>query len=190
MLSLQGCEILLKGLSDCRLAFSQGLHFIQLILKVDCARWKAERDNDANPRFTRKFNKWKAENFSNAVSLAHSLMHPISRLRLETHVAFIRLKELHGGFRVLSAEALYIESFPDAEKIIIREIILTNQTDEPENVCCEAVFEVQAIESTNNCRIFNGYSFGEHSNLAAIQGRAATENGRQAELIEMLNKEL
>jgi hypothetical protein len=38
-------------------------------------------------------------------------MHPVSRLRMETHLAFIRLtesKEFPGGFRVLSAQAISI----------------------------------------------------------------------------------
>jgi hypothetical protein len=110
MLCLQIREILLKGLSDCTLAFSQGIHSIHDYLKADCAKWKAERDSINNPRLTRTFDKWKADNFKLISSLVKSVMHPISRLRLESHVAVISLKELPSGFQVLSAETALIDS--------------------------------------------------------------------------------
>jgi hypothetical protein len=83
-----------------------------LIILSDCGKWKANRDRDGNPRLTqtRKFNKWRGwrgDNFSHISSLVVSLMQPISRLRMETHFAVIRLRELPDRFQVLSAKTLF-----------------------------------------------------------------------------------
>jgi hypothetical protein len=117
-------------------------------------------------------------------------MHPISKIRLETHVAVIRLKELPSGFRVLSAEAALIESLPEEFKKPSREDILSFQTNRPDDVCCLAVLNVEAIDGSKIRFLFNNYGFGPYSNIAAIQKKAATENDRQADLIKMLNKEI
>jgi hypothetical protein len=66
---------------------------------------------------------------------------------VESYVAVIRLKELPVGFRVISTESALIESVSNVSKQFIRESMLSNQTDEPEVVCCEAVFEAASIES-------------------------------------------
>jgi hypothetical protein len=84
-----------------------------------------------------------SDNFSLISSLVLSMMHPISRLRLETHVVDIRLKELPNGFRVLSAKSASIESFPEDQKIEIRSLILYNQTNHPELICNVVMFEVR-----------------------------------------------
>jgi hypothetical protein len=155
-------------------------------LKVECAKRK-----DDNPRFTRKYNKWKTDNFVNCINLVGSVLHPINRLRLENHVAMIRLKELPVGFRVLSGEVALIESFPDDQKQYIRRNILSAQTNQPEKINCIVIYEVQAIDSANICFIiYERYILGPYSSLADIQERASVDNGRHAELIKMLNKEL
>jgi hypothetical protein len=139
----------------------------------------------------RKFSKWHADNFIHIASLSKSLMHPIIRLRLETHVAVIRLKELPSGFRVLSTEAALIENLLDERKNPIRANILDLHINMPDNEClCVALYEVEAIDSSRCAAVIKGYSFGTYSNLAAIQKKASVENGRQADLIKMLNKEL
>jgi hypothetical protein len=56
-------ELCLKGVPDYRLELSQGIYLIQFNPKADCARWKANVDQNDNPRLTRKFKKWKADNF-------------------------------------------------------------------------------------------------------------------------------
>jgi hypothetical protein len=151
-------------------------------------KWKADRDQDDNPRLTRKFNKWSGEKFTNTFSLVLSVMHPINKFRLETHVAVIRLKELPSGFRMISAEAERINGLPEVQKNHLRGKVLNNQTNRPENVC-EAMFEVESINASGCTSFFSGYGLGMYSDLAAIQKKAATENGRQAELIQILNKE-
>jgi hypothetical protein len=100
------------------------------------------------------------------------------------------LKELPNGFRGLSAKAVAIESLPDCQKNSIREGILSSKANRPENVYGVTLYVVEAIDSDNNCTIPIGYRFGDYSDLVDIQVEAATENGRQAELINMLNKEL
>jgi hypothetical protein len=92
---------------------------------------------------TRKFDKWKAENFTHISSLVISVLHPIRRIRLETHIALIRLKELPVGFRVLSAEELRIDCLVQKNHLLGK--VLNNQTNRPENVCCEAMFAIEAI---------------------------------------------
>jgi hypothetical protein len=158
--------------------------------KADCTKWKIDLDSSNDPSLRRKFIKWKAENFTNFSSLVESLMHPISKLRLESHVAVIRLKELPVKFRVISAEPVLIESLRDPHRQTILNFILSNQTDELEYVCCEAVFEVNSIDTAYRTCFFEGYHLGEYSELPDIQERASVENGRRAEIIQMLKKEL
>jgi hypothetical protein len=108
---------------------------------------------------------------------------------LETHVAVIRLKELPVGFRVLSAEAVRIDGFPEVQKQFIREVLLSNQTHEPESVWCMAKVSLEAIDAASSFSLFEGYGLGDYSDLGAIHDEATAENGRQVELIKMLNKE-
>jgi hypothetical protein len=117
-------------------------------------------------------------------------MHPISRLRLETHGGMIRLKELSGGFRVLSTEAASIESLPIEAMKSIRNYILSVQTNQPEEVCCVVMFEGESIDSASVRTFFCGYTFGQYSNMVSIQEKPASENGRQVDLIKTLNKEI
>jgi hypothetical protein len=117
-------------------------------------------------------------------------MHPISRPRLETHFAVIRLKELPGGFRVLSAYSVSIESLPDKQaQQDVRDNVLSLRTNRPGKVCGLAMYDVEAIDPANSFCMCEGYVFGDYSHLAAIQKKASIENGRQVYLIKMLNKE-
>jgi hypothetical protein len=187
MLCLQASKILLKGMPDCRLAFSQGIHMIQSNSLGRLCTVEVRPHQDDNPRLTRKFNKWEADNFNLTSSLVLAVMHPISRIRLGSHVAVIRLKELPNGFRVLSVEAVSIESLPDKHKY---GEVLNYQTNQPELVYCVALFHVEAIDVSSSCIFPIGYRFGTYLNLAAFQVAASLNNGRQDELIKMLNKEI
>jgi hypothetical protein len=80
-------------------------------------------------------------------------MHPISILRLESHVAVIRLKELPVGFRVISADAVSFEILPDDAKRDIRDSILSDQTNHPDKVSCAAMFYVQAIDASSRVNL-------------------------------------
>jgi hypothetical protein len=117
-------------------------------------------------------------------------MYPISLFRLESHAAMIRLNELSVGFRVLSAEAISIESLPEEQRKCIREHILSLQTQQPDKVCCVAIFQVEDFDSAITDSFLKGCLLGDFSELAYIQEEAAIENGRQAELIKKLNREL
>jgi hypothetical protein len=163
---------------------------LRLETYVAVFRLKAERDSSNNPSLQRKFGKWNAENFSLISSLIQSLMHPISRIRLKNHVVVIKMKELPSGFRVLSADAVSIESLSDAAKSSIREDILFTQAAEPEKVNCLASYEIDAIDDVYNVATLNRYGFGKYSDLAALQDLATAKNGCQAGFIQMLNKEL
>jgi hypothetical protein len=52
-----------------------------------------------------------------------------------------------------------------------------------------AVYRLAAINTVNSCGTIIDNSFGDYSDMAAIQDEAAIENGRHAELIKVLNKE-
>jgi hypothetical protein len=114
-----------------------------------------------------------------------SVMHPISKLRLETRVAVIRLKELPGGFGVLSMEAVLIDSFPDDQKQIFRDRILSNQANYSDKTHFTVMFEMDVARS-----FISGYILGDYSNLAEIHTIASNANDMQADLINMSNNEL
>jgi hypothetical protein len=116
-----------------------------------------------------------------------SVMHPISRIRIETHVAMIRLKELPNGFHVVSAESASIQSLSELERKQFLDMLVSIQTYHPDNICCISFFVVEAIDATNSGYAIRGCSLGEYSDLASIQEEAATENGFRAELIQILN---
>jgi hypothetical protein len=117
-------------------------------------------------------------------------MHPINRLRLETHVAMVRVKELPVGFRVLLAETVAVESLPEIRSRGARSNILYFQTNHPKNNCCVALFVVEAIDTANSCLFYGVYGLGPISEIVAIQCDASLHNIRQVELIQMLNKEI
>jgi hypothetical protein len=77
------------------------------------------------------------------------------------------------GFRVLSAETSSIDILHPADRQTVCEIILNNQTKRPENICCEAMFDVDAIDDANSFIIFEGYGVGPYSDLAELQEKAA-----------------
>jgi hypothetical protein len=120
-------------------------------------------------------------------------MHPIDRIRLETHVALIRVKEISSGFRVLSAGAVLIDGLPEEHKNNLRGRVLNNQTKKPENVCCEVMVVVDAV---TNCTLLYDYVFGDYSGLASMHDEITSSLllesliGRQAKMIQMLNKEI
>jgi hypothetical protein len=97
------------------------------------------------------------------------------------------VKELPTGFRVLSTEAVSLESLPVLQAEEARNHILS--INRPDMVCCVAVFIVESIDAANNCVLYEGYGIGPYHFLAAIQMKAAFESGRRVELIKILNKE-
>jgi hypothetical protein len=115
---------------------------------------------------TRKFNKWRVDNFTHIFPLAISFLHPIGRIRLETQVTAIRLKELPSGFRVLSTEFVSIESLPEGSRKTIRDNIHSNKTNGPDEVWCTAIFDVESIDATSHGFFVCGYVAGEYSDLA------------------------
>jgi hypothetical protein len=174
------CKIARYCSKACQIAdWSSHKVFIQstLIFKGGCAKLKVDREQGNNPSLRRKFRNWKDLRFALTSSLTLSLMHPICKIRLETYAVVI-------GFQVISAEVALIED----PKRYIRENILSNQTNHPERVCFEVMFQLDDDASRN--LYFSSYGVGDYSYLAAIQDKAATESFRQVELIKMLNKEL
>jgi hypothetical protein len=161
--------------------------------KTLCAEVKSARDQEDNPRFMRKFNKWIGINVNDSCSLAVYAMHPISKSRMYSHVAVIRLKELpKSGFRVLSADAVSIESLASDAMALCRGFAHSDQVNNPLVVVCFALYVIEAIDCVNSCTIHNSYTFGDYSNLHYIQKKVATEieDGRKAELIKKLNEDL
>jgi hypothetical protein len=119
--------------------------------QADCAKWKVELDSFSNPPLRRKFVKWNADNFTHNINLVQYLMHPINRIHLKAQVAIIGLKELPIGFRVHSAEAVSIERIPAEDlKKRIRDNLLSNQINRPEEVFCVSCYIVEAIDVANS----------------------------------------
>jgi hypothetical protein len=138
-----------------------------------------------------KFKKWGDDNFSLISDLVLSVMHPITIPRTKTHVAFIQLKELPIGFRVLSAEAVAFEiaSLPTS-KSNVRECLRTLQSENPDNVNCVAVFDAENIEATGACTYLEGYGVGYSSMMNSIQQKSSYLNDGRTELLNKLNKEM
>jgi hypothetical protein len=64
-----------------------------------------------------------SNNFAVITSLIHSVIQPVNRIREESTVVIIHLKELNDGFRVLSAETALIESLPSSRKQFARNLL-------------------------------------------------------------------
>jgi hypothetical protein len=100
----------------------------------------------------------------------------------------IRLKEIPIGFRVLSAEAASIDSLPHDASHSIRENVFHFQTDRHEDVICNVMCVVEAIDEGTRVNLHTCYGFGLYSNLASIQEDASSLN--RVDLIHMLNNEV
>jgi hypothetical protein len=101
--------------------------------KAECAELRA-RISVIDPKLERKFVRWRALNFEHTSNLVLSLMHPISKLRIESHISSIRLKELPAGFRVIGAEAISIESLSKENILYIRKALVSRQKDDPKGI--------------------------------------------------------
>lgn len=150
-------------------------------------KWEADREDSQARDIPSKFKNWRAVNFKDISDLVISLLLPISSLQLESHVVTISLKELYFGFRVVSAVAVSIDSLQDKQIESIRKMIHYNHTSRAEKVCAIAVFDV--IHDMGRIVIYDGYGLGEYSNLTAIQEKHAFLNGRQVELLKILNED-
>jgi hypothetical protein len=126
------------------------------------------------------------------------VLYPIGRIRLKSHAAVLRLKEIESGFRVLSAEAAPVESLESEEAKTIRGMILSNQIKEPEKITGFAIFFVEHIDSAKPTSYFCTESgFGDYSrsipgvlqNLNEIQESALYLKDRRIDLINVMNKE-
>jgi hypothetical protein len=159
-------------------------------IQVDCARRKANRDKCDSQALVRKHTKWCAENFIVFSGLLMSLMHPISKLRMESYVAVIQLLELPNGFRIVSAEALSIDSLPSDKNQATREGLVYNQTNDPEDVCCLVLYHLSPMDNTCPTVSVRSFNCGKYSNLAEIQIAASSMNGSQDGIIKKLNKEI
>jgi hypothetical protein len=101
--------------------------------KVECAELR-ERRSAIDPKLERKFVRWRASKLEHTSNLVMSLMHPISKLRIESHISSIRLKELPTGFRVIAAESINIESLPAENVVSIREALTSRQKVDPKGI--------------------------------------------------------
>jgi hypothetical protein len=160
----------------------------KLIFKADCANMKADRKKDGNPHLTRKFDKWHASNYDNTSFLSMSVLHPISRIRLEEYVAVIRMMELPNGLRVISVEASSIDSLPEEQKNVFLKDIITLSVKQSKTVNCLAVYEVEAIGAATGSSVYKCYILDADG--ISIQKVASHANDIQAEIIKQLNKEV
>lgn len=136
-----------------------------------------------NPVISKKFDKWRQKNHKLSSSLVMSLMHPICKQRIESHVARINMKETSRGLRVISVDTVYIDTLPDEDTDGVRKTLSSIKEKEPDQVVCVVMFDIEGIEN------FYPYCFGKYSNIADIWETGRYANTHQDEWIKRLNGE-
>jgi hypothetical protein len=136
-----------------------------------------------------KYYKWLASIIEDISKLVASVIHPISRQRLESHAVVICLKELAIGFNVLSAELVAIDHLSVGQKQTSRKIVLLNHTNRPDRAVCLKVIKIKPI-STVECSLVDQLLFGDYSDLTEVLEIGASLSGHQDHLINKLNKEI
>jgi hypothetical protein len=105
------------------------------------------------------------------------MMHHISKLRLESHIALIRLKERPDGFRIVSTHVALIDNLEAREIEQISVNIASVRANQPDTVFCLAKYFVDESPLT----YFNVFSLGLFSEFSDVQARAADYNDRQVD---------
>jgi hypothetical protein len=134
----------------------------------------------------KRFNRWEAASQRPINCLVQSVMHPICRTRLNNTVAVIRLKELHRGFRVESAEAVPIDSLEDTQSI--RDQRLEFTTSFPDRIVCSALI---FTEARNGAMVSFKLAqhIGDYRHLSIVKSNALIEKNRQEDIFRELNNE-
>jgi hypothetical protein len=137
-----------------------------------------------DPSLSRKYELWRETNYEINGHLIISIMHPITKQSLETHIAVIELKETPKGFRVLATDVMPIDSL-DSKK---REMVLHSlRTALPGKLICVAMFVLQAIAGEIVVRLAP-VVVGEEKDINMIQEDAFQCNNRHNLLLEIVNQ--
>jgi hypothetical protein len=132
-----------------------------------------------------KLEKWADLYHECVASIVVSAMAPITKMRVDSNVVVVMLKETPSGFQVKGAESLPILSRPIGEADTIRERGVTIPRD-PKTITCFATFHISRI-SAEYTFILNSYTFPS-SMIVPIQESALREKYRQAEWITKINR--
>jgi hypothetical protein len=131
-----------------------------------------------------KYSDWMDKNRLHFPSLILSVMHPISKSRLESHVAFFQLKELASGFRLVLAKAVAIEALRPDHRQNVRETLARDLlSKDPEQVIVVSVFCLEVFDG--DVVFVNPASFGNQSRFSEMQFFAST-----LDKIKKVNKEM
>jgi hypothetical protein len=143
------------------------------------------------PELNRKFGIWNENNHEWNASLVLSILHPISKQRIEGYVALIKVKEIPeaAGFTVLTVEAVRVDALKGELKQCVLDLRNALNKKHSSDVSCIAIFDVEAIGSdVNDMEILVTHSFGEYHELPLIKKTARNTSTRQSEWIARLNK--
>jgi hypothetical protein len=135
----------------------------------------------------RKFDRWRDAKLHEVSSIVSSLMHPISKQRLESFVPLFMLNETPLGFLVVSAESVSIASLSSNLMRQIREkLVSLRNNGDPEDIVCVDVFSIETSDGNWTGQLsLNG--LGRLCNFAQIQENAWNASSQHKELIEKIN---
>jgi hypothetical protein len=145
-----------------------------------------------NHGLKQRFERWKGDNIDPNTSLVLDLLHPISEEKLQTHVAWIHLKEAVGGFRVVYVETVQIDSLDQDLFRYVGDRRASYDSKMSHSICCSAIYFVDATDADGKdigMHIVTSFFYGDNTNFEAVQRDAEGHAGCQSEVIRKLNKE-
>jgi hypothetical protein len=137
------------------------------------------------PAFNRKLAKWREASYAPLFDIFKSVIYPISKPRLETHVAMISLKELPGGFKIFNVEAVPHSRLSKKDVGMIKDILFAPTRDQDEALCI-SMHHIVRLDG-KNIIIPQMNLFGKYSAPDDIQGDSLYCHLRQTKTIEELN---
>jgi hypothetical protein len=135
----------------------------------------------------RKFDAWKEANHELVANLAVSVFDPLDRNRLNNILAYITIKEIKGGFRVVSAKEMNVRSLPKCQEITVNQFFIEHKKD-LEDLKFRAIFRVESM-SGKSFDYLGTFILGELNDLPQISIFVAELKILQDQIINELNKE-
>jgi hypothetical protein len=115
--------------------------------------------------------------------------HPITQLRMKSHIVVFHVKELpDGGFQIDSASAIDADAFPDSKPDIKARCKSLLASFDPESVMFAVMFIIEAVGGQRFCE-WDGYKVGEYSDIALVQETALIAMDLSQEDIARLNEQ-
>jgi hypothetical protein len=136
----------------------------------------------------RRFKRWKNKHQESFGLLVLSVMHPITRDRMESSIVEFILEELpRSGFRVISAEAIQIVDLHPKEKDGVCDIIARHGAI-PEKISCASKFKLTTFDGRKICYEFPfSFRIDEKEDIKVFQKCAVIAQSNKYALINELN---